>query len=356
MAVVTYEVQCRIIHPDTKQPLIAYDAEYEPYNVVIEKSNSVNKPDNLVGAITWPLSGRTGVEQNILVEALDTSVGHAMRGYEHNYRFLDALMNSQAIVTQVQQILLFQNEIDDIIKRTEEDIKLRDDVARQIKRDHNGALLDYTTGTVAGDYYSHSPVQGTITFTGCKSSSRENTPTFGDSYRFAHSAQCDENVRLFRQYVTKIQSSNTLKTSRQNSMVAQQNSLIRSIQQHVHQAELNFMADRAAISDNPLYSALYLFKGTKQTYSREYKMVNFQRISTSGSSFVDVPERNFQLSILQDTFDIVRGNFWNTTSTHDSQPSAQKAAAYLGKSVGMENVRVIKIVPLDTKVVIEGQN
>jgi len=347
MAVVTYEVQSRIIHPDTKQPLIAYDAEYEPYNVVIEKSNSMNKPDNMIGTVTWPLSNRNSIEQNILVEAFNTGVGRGLRGYEQNTKYLDALMNSQDVVSQIQQILLLQTEIDDLITRIAADTKLRDDMARVIKRDHNGAVLDYTTGNVTGDYYTHSPVQGFVTNSGCKSAAKETTATFGDSYRYVHSAVCDENVRLFKQYCSKINNSSALKTSKQNNATTQQNALIRNIQNYVHQAEINFAAERS-LNDNPLYNALFVYKGTRQAYSREYQIQN------ANASYAQ--ERRIQFNVLMDTFDTIRGNIWNTTSTHGSEPSAQKAAAYLGKSVGMENVRIVKVVPLDTKVIIEGQN
>jgi len=354
MAVVTFEVQCRIIHPDTKQPLIAYDAEYEPYNVIIEKSNSQNKPDDLVGTVTWPLSNKNGIEQNILVEVLKTGIGSGLRGYEQNSKHLDALMNNQAVISQIQQLLLYQTEINDLAVRIEEDIKLRDNVARLIKRDHNGAILDYTAGTVSGDYYTHNSVQGYITYSGCKSTTKETTPTFGDSYRFAHSEQCDENVRLFAQYCSKIAASTALKTNKQNSMISMHNLLVRSVQNYIHQAELNFAAERNSV-DNPLYNSLFIFKGTRQAYTREYVIQPYKTVPIGNSTAI-YPDLRIQNTVLMDCFTAIRGNIWNTTSTHGSEPAAQKAAAYLGKSVGMENVRIVKLVPLDTKVIIEGQN
>ena len=354
MAVVTFEVQCRIIHPDTKQPLIAYDAEYEPYNVIIEKSNSHNKPDDIVGTITWPLSNKTGIEQNILVEVLKTGIGSGLRGYEQNSKHLDSLMNNQVVISQIQQILLLQIEINDLADRIEEDNKLRDSIAKAIKRDHNGAILDYSTGIVSGDYYTHNPIQGYITFSGCKSTGKESTPTFGDSYRYAHSEQCEENVRLFAQYCSKIAGGITLKTSKQNSMITMHNTLVRSVQNYIHQAELSFAAERNSV-DNPLYNCLFIFKGTRQAYTREYVMQTY-RNQVIASTPVTWDDLRMQNTILMDCFDAIRGNIWNTTSTHGSEPAAQKAAAYLGKSVGMENVRIVKLVPLDTKVIIEGQN
>lgn len=355
MAEVKYEVLGRVIHPDTKQPIISSGLEYEPYNAITEKNNSKCQPNTYTGE-KWPLSDKTDINQNILVTSFNTGVGNNKIGIEQNSKFLDKLMNNQQIILNIQEILRLQEEIEDISNRIETDILERDKIAKFISKDHNGAVLNYTDGTVSGDYYTHNPIEDFITNTGCKASIKDTNSTFGECYKYVHSTECDNNIKVFRQYCIKVNRNTTLKDTKQVELKNKRNNLIVDIQSYIEEAEQNYIVDRSSLNSD-LYNMLFVYRGTKKVFSNITTFVNEIPAYGNPQAPPATPERKSYLEVNMDTFDVIsNNNIWATYSSHGSIEAAKKAAAKLIESLGIDNVRVVKIVPLDTKLIIEGVN
>ena len=128
-------------------------------------------------------------------------------------------------------------------------------------------------------------------------------------------------------------------TNRERTQYDESKRFIRKHGKDITNTENNEMLDENA-PNNPKYDMLFIYNGVESINSF---------LTSSGSLQIN----NEPANIISEKFKRCNGEAWFTSSTHASLQSAMNALKPLVKTMGKENVRLVKSVPVDVYVDIE---
>lgn len=92
--------------------------------------------------------------------------------------------------------------------------------------------------------------------------------------------------------------------------------------------------------ENQKYDMLFMYNGI------------YELNTLIAEAIADAPGSG-QYRVMVEKFDRCKGEAWFVASVHSSLQSAMKAATPIAKSMGKENVKVVKNVPIDIEVTLE---